>query len=549
MLPPRLTLSVLLAVSLAAPASASASSVSNDLSAPAVTGTAAVNSISIAPTAGALRFTENAVGGGGMTAGANCVTVTASSADCDVAESGTIIVGLQGASDNLFAGSLASTPLFVNGGTGNDTVTSGGGDDFLAGAAGGDTFHGGEGDDYYADTAQLLFGTDPGDGDDTFNGDGGNDIFDAGDNHTVDGIGKGSDTFNGGSGIDTADYSGRSVPLAINVAAIGPDGAAGENDTITNAEKVLGGSAADTITGGPNASTLAGGAGGDTLRGGAAADVLFGGTENDATGSGDDTLDGGGGADVLRGGDGVDAVSYATRGVPVAVSLDDVANDGQAGEGDNVRGDVEAIIGGAAGDTLTGSTGGNVIDGGGGGDTITGGDATDVIQGGEGDDGIQARDGAADAIACGTGTDSVVADTIDVVEADCEVVDRPAVAVAAPQVIIVPPAASSGGTVAALPATVQGGTVKPDKRGRIKVTVRCPVQLAACAGTLALRTTKPAKTLSTKAFKVPAGSARSVTFTLSKGLRAKVRRGARLRLRLVATVTGVTTNAAVTVRR
>lgn len=548
MLPPRLTLSVLVAA-LAVPASASASSVSNDLSAPAVTGTAAVNSISIAPTAGALRFTENAVGGGGMTAGANCVTVTAASADCDVAESGTIIVGLQGASDNLFAGSLASTPLFVNGGTGNDTVTSGGGDDFLAGAAGGDTFHGGEGDDYYADTAQLLFGTDPGDGDDTFNGDGGNDIFDAGDNHTADGTGKGNDTFNGGAGIDTADYSGRSTPLTITVAAIGPDGAAGESDTITNAERVLGGSAADTITGGPTASTLVGGAGGDTLHGGAAGDVLFGGTESDATGSGDDTLDGGGGADVLRGGDGVDAVSYATRGVPVTVSLDDVANDGQAGEGDNVRGDVEAIIGGAAGDTLTGSTGGNAIDGGGGGDTITGGDATDVLQGGEGDDVIQARDGAADAIACGTGTDAVVADTVDVVVADCEVVDRPAVAAPAPQVIIVPVPVASGSSAPSLPATVRGGTLKPDARGRIKVTVRCPAQSAACTGTLALRTTKPAKTLSTKTFKVPAGSARAVTFTLSRSLRARVRRGSRLKLRLVATVTGTTTAAAVTVRK
>lgn len=549
MLPPRLTLSVLLVVSLAAPVSASASSVSNDLSAPAVAGTAAVNSISIAPTAGALRFTENAVGGGGMTAGANCVTVTASSADCDVAESGTILVGLQGGSDNLFAGSLNSTPLFVNGGAGNDTVTAGGGDDILSGAAGGDTFNGGQGDDYYADTAQVLFGVDPGDGDDVFNGDGGNDTFDAGDNHTADGTGKGSDTFNGGVGIDTADYSGRNTPLTITVAAIGPDGAAGEGDTITNAERVLGGSAADAIAGGPDASTIAGGAGGDTLRGGAAADVLFGGTESDATGSGDDTLDGGGGPDVLRGGDGVDAVSYATRGVPVAVSLDDVANDGQAGEGDNVRGDVEAIVGGAAGDTLTGSTGGNAIDGGGGGDTITGGDATDAILGGEGDDVIQARDGAADAIECGSGADTVVGDTIDVVGADCEVVDRPAVAAPAPQVIVLPAAASGGGALPSLPATVQGGTLKPDSRGRIKVTVRCPVQLAACTGTLALRTTKPAKTLSTKAFKVPAGSARTVTFTLSKSLRGKVRRGSRLKLRLVATVTGATTNAAVTVRK
>ncbi|MBJ7520664.1 MAG: hypothetical protein JHC84_13290 [Solirubrobacteraceae bacterium] len=555
MLPPRLTLPALLAVLLTVPTSAPASSVSNDTGGPAVGGTAAVNSISIAPTAGALRFTESAAGGGGMTAGAGCTPVVAGTADCDVAESQMIIVGLQGASDNLFAGSLSTTPLLVNGGSGNDTITSGGGADLLSGATGGDTVNGGEGDDHFADTAVIIFGVEAGDGDDVFNGDGGNDTFDAGDNHTADGNGKGSDTFNGGTGIDTADYSGRSTPLTINVAAVGPDGAAGEGDTITNAERVLGGSAADTITGGPNPSALMGGAGGDTLRGGATSDTLFGGTEGDAPGSGNDTLDGGGGGDLLRGGDGVDTATYATRGVPVTVSLDDVANDGQAAENDNVRSDVEAIIGGAAPDTLTGSAGANRIDGAGGGDTITGGDAADVLVGGEGDDTIQARDGATDTVECGAGTDAVVADTADTVAADCESVDRPAVAAPPePQVIVVPGTAGGGtGPGAAGPATfgvtIGAGTLKADTRGRIKVTVRCPAQTAACTGTLALRGTRPAKTLATKTYRVPAGASRAITFTLSKSLRAKVRRGARLKLRLVATSTGATAAAGVTVRR
>jgi hypothetical protein len=76
----------------------------------------------------------------------------------------------------------------------------------------------------------------------------------------------------------------------------------------------------------------------------------------------------------------------------------------------------DTISGGAADDALYGNTGN---------DTVTGGLGADVLSGGDGNDVIQARDGVADRIDCGLGTDSVVADALDVV-VNCEAVDQPA---------------------------------------------------------------------------------------------------------------------------
>ena len=39
---------------------------------------------------------------------------------------------------------------------------------------------------------------------------------------------------------------------------------------------------------------------------------------------------------ILNGGDGTDAATYGGRAAPVTVTLDNQANDGEAGEGDNV---------------------------------------------------------------------------------------------------------------------------------------------------------------------------------------------------------------------
>ncbi len=51
---------------------------------------------------------------------------------------------------------------------------------------------------------------------------------------------------------------------------------------------------------------------------------------------------------------------------------------------------------------------------------LTGGEGSDVLEGGALDDIMRARDGSPDTILCGAGTDTVEADTLDVVSTTCE---------------------------------------------------------------------------------------------------------------------------------
>jgi RTX calcium-binding nonapeptide repeat (4 copies) len=171
--------------------------------------------------------------------------------------------------------------------------------------------------------------------------------------------------------------------------------------------------------------TIAGGTGDDILTGGTGNDTLLGETGNDQ-------LDGGAGADILDGGPGVDTVSYKSRNAttPVKVTLDGVANDGAATgtgtapEGDNVT-NVERVVGGSGDDTLVGDAAANTLDGGPGGDLVIGGAGGDTLAGGPGNDVIVSRDGVADTVTCGPGTDQAVIDLRDSVAGDCERIDRP----------------------------------------------------------------------------------------------------------------------------
>jgi hypothetical protein len=167
----------------------------------------------------------------------------------------------------------------------------------------------------------------------------------------------------------------------------------------------------DTATG---SGTILGGDGRDTLRGRAGNDVIQG-------GAGRDLMIPGGGADSVSGGADPDTGSYEDRtgAQPVIVTLDNVANDGQPGEGDNIGSDVENLVGGAGDDTLTGDGGPNDIDGGDGGDVINPLGGADFVDGGTGNDRINARDGAQDRIICGEGNDQAIVDAFDTVIA-CE---------------------------------------------------------------------------------------------------------------------------------
>jgi hypothetical protein len=169
--------------------------------------------------------------------------------------------------------------------------------------------------------------------------------------------------------------------------------------------------------------TIAGGAGNDDLRGGAGNDALSG-------GDGDDTLRGNRGADVIGGGDGID---WAVDSAPAAASysLDGVANDGVAGENDDIGTDVENVsVAAPAADTVSvaGDAAPNRVLVTQGKATIVGGSGSDELEGGPQDDAIDARDGTQDVVVCGGGTDTALVDTVDVVSATCENVQRSATA-------------------------------------------------------------------------------------------------------------------------
>ena len=258
-----------------------------------------------------------------------------------------------------------------------------------------------------------------GGGDDTLAGGGGNDLLDGGASDA------GSDTLDGGAGNDVGTGGPGDDSLLGGAGLDNLDGGGG-TDTLD------GGDDTDLLTGGAGIDALRGGAGNDQLRGGAAAlvgadggDSLKGDAGNDSLlgDDGDDTLDGGTGADVLGGGNGTDTADYQFRLEDITVTLDGKANDGTPGEGDNVGSDVENVRGGGFNDTITGDPQSNLIEGGDGVDYADGGNRTDQLSGGDAGDVVRSRDGVADNVVCGRGTDFVVADSQDRVQGDCDRVD------------------------------------------------------------------------------------------------------------------------------
>lgn len=163
-----------------------------------------------------------------------------------------------GPSNNIFDARLATVPVLLSGGGGNDTLLGGpkadgiigsDGDDVLSGGAGADVIDGGNGTDYWMEKADANF--------------------------TVNGV------------IITSFVTSSETPVSIErIALIGGAGANKLDATLATVPVVL-----------------IGGRGNDTLLGGAGPDTLSGGNRNDSTvagGDGTDSLDGGAGFDVLE---------------------------------------------------------------------------------------------------------------------------------------------------------------------------------------------------------------------------------------------------------
>ncbi|WP_188193204.1 hypothetical protein [Nonomuraea sp. SYSU D8015] len=123
-----------------------------------------------------------------------------------------------------------------------------------------------------------------------------------------------------------------------------------------------------------------------------------------------------------NGGNGSDYVVYSESTQPVRVSLDDSepggGPDGRLafGDRDDIRSDVENITGSDFDDNLAGSEVANLIEGGLGKDQMFGFGGADTLRAKEG-----AKDGV---IACGTGTDAAIVDSVDPTTLSCENVTK-----------------------------------------------------------------------------------------------------------------------------
>src|SRR5262249_10068694 len=99
--------------------------------------------------------------------------------------------------------------------------------------------------------------------------------------------------------------------------------------------------------------------------------------------------------------------TYEGRSEDLSLSPDGVANDGAAGEGDNIGADIGTIIGGHGSDHMTGNDRRNVFGGGEGDDVLYGGGSDDQLHGGPGNDRVFGEDGQ-DVVAGGDGDDYIV---------------------------------------------------------------------------------------------------------------------------------------------
>ena len=182
------------------------------------------------------------------------------------------------------------------------------------------------------------------------------------------------DSLNGEAGNDTISYEGSGLNTLL---FIGLNGGT-EDDTITKNGFFVtasGGDGQDTLNAGSGSITGAdsGGPGNDTFHGNPLNSDLYQAEE------GADTYDGGAGGDSTV----PDSVNYALRTAPVTVTIDDQANDGADGEGDNVQSTIEGVTGGGVDDHLTGNDAANSLVGGPGNDVLAGAGGDDVLNDGD----------------------------------------------------------------------------------------------------------------------------------------------------------------------
>ena len=189
---------------------------------------------------------------------------------------------------------------------------------------------------------------------------------------------------------------------------------------------------------------------GPLLNGTSASDVILGnpgfdlidpkeGNDKICAGGGDDRVieRPGGGTDSIDGESGSDTVALGNGTTPPAGTIDLLAGTGSIPSGTGTTFALDSVENGQGSvqtDTLIGDGGPNELDGGIGNDTLTGGGGADELLGGNDADQIFARDGVADTVDCGTGTDNAQTDRLSLDSVTgCEALD----AIAEP--VVLPP--------------------------------------------------------------------------------------------------------------
>ncbi|HEY0013014.1 MAG TPA: M10 family metallopeptidase C-terminal domain-containing protein, partial [Allosphingosinicella sp.] len=347
----------------------------------------------------------------------------------------------------LAAYSLLSTPIesltglldtgqSLTGGGGVNFVTGGAGNDVIDGGEDGDFLRGGKGDDLYLGVTSLDSVEElAGEGTDEVRSSasfasiqlyahvenltatgleqaligniGANILKGTTGNDSLNGL-EGADTMIGGAGDDRyqVDEEGDAVVEAAD----------GGFDTIYTAR------AAYSLAGLPNVEMIIGmSAAGQALTGHDGFNALFG-------GDGNDRLDGGGGGDNLYGGwgddlyfvdhaddvtgeyagMGTDEVRTALAAHVLASEIENLTGTSAAGQALTGNGLDNVVTGGAGGDAVRGGGGNDRLDGGAGNDLVDGGEGADTMRGGTGDD-VFLVDQAGDTVAenAGEGTDEV----------------------------------------------------------------------------------------------------------------------------------------------
>jgi Ca2+-binding RTX toxin-like protein len=380
-----------------------------------------------------------------------------------------------------------SAPTFA----GNPVINGGGGDDIVLGSPQVDAIDGGEGNDRI--TAFR--------GNETILGGNGNDVI-------IWNNGDGNDVNQGGAGLDetlvtegnaddqnTITQNGATAHFERSNAPFTVDSNEMEKLTLTSF------SGNDVLNTGPGVAipmVVDSGPGDDNITTGGGTDRIVGDRGNDTMngGEGDDTLvwSNGDGNDVMNGDGGIDRIEN-NLGAADDVSSLKVEN-GRV-RYDRTNAPFNLSIGTSEVFEL------NTF---GGKDTLTSVPNLPITLDadlGAGDDDINVRDNVQSIVQGGSGADKVTADAVDLIAADVETVDRPAVP-------------GAGTAVLAKNANV--------KRGVASLKMSCPAGTTGCNGKVTLITKsikfgpfRGALVLGSKSFKIDAGKSATVKVKLIKG--------------------------------